>query len=127
MAAFGLILVLKESLPYLLFTDFSIFYDFFSCHENQQTKLLGISALYEIALNFHVYHCTSLHLFFLAARDALGIKHAMVKIRPLSQATRAAKAKARACAGEPVTSLPLFLIDAEVTVRTGRFSRSRVP
>lgn len=32
------------------------------------------------------------------ARDALGIKHTMVKIRPLSQATRAAKAKARACA-----------------------------
>lgn len=31
-------------------------------------------------------------------RDALGIKHTMVKIRPLSQATRAAKAKARACA-----------------------------
>ncbi|XP_038957350.1 coiled-coil domain-containing protein R3HCC1L isoform X1 [Rattus norvegicus] len=34
----------------------------------------------------------------IAARDALGIKHTMVKIRPLSQATRAAKAKARACA-----------------------------
>ncbi|GAB1302434.1 Coiled-coil domain-containing protein R3HCC1L [Apodemus speciosus] len=34
----------------------------------------------------------------ITARDALGIKHAMVKIRPLSQATRAAKAKARACA-----------------------------
>ncbi|XP_062054853.1 coiled-coil domain-containing protein R3HCC1L-like [Lepus europaeus] len=32
------------------------------------------------------------------ARDALGIKHTMVKIRPLSQATRAAKAKARAFA-----------------------------
>uniref|UniRef100_A0A2K5J9D8 R3H domain and coiled-coil containing 1 like n=1 Tax=Colobus angolensis palliatus TaxID=336983 RepID=A0A2K5J9D8_COLAP len=31
-------------------------------------------------------------------RDALGIKHTMVKIRPLSQATRAAKAKARAYA-----------------------------
>ncbi|CAH6954826.1 R3hcc1l [Phodopus roborovskii] len=34
----------------------------------------------------------------ITARDALGIKHTMVKIRPLSQATRAAKAKARACA-----------------------------
>ncbi|XP_008702714.1 coiled-coil domain-containing protein R3HCC1L isoform X2 [Ursus maritimus] len=32
------------------------------------------------------------------ARDALGSKHTMVKIRPLSQATRAAKAKARAYA-----------------------------
>lgn len=32
------------------------------------------------------------------ARDALAIKHSMVKIRPLSQATRAAKAKARAFA-----------------------------
>lgn len=34
----------------------------------------------------------------ITARDALGTKHTMVKIRPLSQATRAAKAKARACA-----------------------------
>ncbi|XP_045424645.1 coiled-coil domain-containing protein R3HCC1L [Lemur catta] len=34
----------------------------------------------------------------ITARDALGIKHTMVKIRPLSQATRAAKAKARAYA-----------------------------
>ncbi|XP_006925962.1 coiled-coil domain-containing protein R3HCC1L isoform X1 [Pteropus alecto] len=34
----------------------------------------------------------------ITARDALGSKHAMVKIRPLSQATRAAKAKARAYA-----------------------------
>ncbi|XP_075830237.1 coiled-coil domain-containing protein R3HCC1L [Microtus pennsylvanicus] len=34
----------------------------------------------------------------ITARDALGIKHTMVKIRPLSQATRAAKAKARAFA-----------------------------
>ncbi|XP_076981809.1 coiled-coil domain-containing protein R3HCC1L isoform X2 [Tamandua tetradactyla] len=34
----------------------------------------------------------------LTARDALGSKHTMVKIRPLSQATRAAKAKARAYA-----------------------------
>uniref|UniRef100_A0A673TRZ3 R3H domain and coiled-coil containing 1 like n=1 Tax=Suricata suricatta TaxID=37032 RepID=A0A673TRZ3_SURSU len=32
----------------------------------------------------------------ITARDALGSKHTMVKIRPLSQATRAAKAKARA-------------------------------
>lgn len=47
---------------------------------------------------------TSLHLFLFAARDALGIKHTMVKIRPLSQATRAAKAKARAFAGKPVIS-----------------------
>lgn len=43
----------------------------------------------------------SLYLFLFAARDALGSKHTMVKIRPLSQATRAAKAKARAYAGEP--------------------------
>lgn len=34
----------------------------------------------------------------ITARDALGSKHTMVKIRPLSQATRAAKAKARAYA-----------------------------
>ncbi|XP_037661197.1 coiled-coil domain-containing protein R3HCC1L isoform X2 [Choloepus didactylus] len=34
----------------------------------------------------------------LTARDALGSKYTMVKIRPLSQATRAAKAKARAYA-----------------------------
>ncbi|XP_005407713.1 PREDICTED: coiled-coil domain-containing protein R3HCC1L [Chinchilla lanigera] len=34
----------------------------------------------------------------ITARDALSIKHTMVKIRPLSQATRAAKAKARAYA-----------------------------
>lgn len=34
----------------------------------------------------------------ITARDALGDKHTMVKIRPLSQATRAAKAKARAFA-----------------------------
>uniref|UniRef100_A0A5F5PZD9 R3H domain and coiled-coil containing 1 like n=2 Tax=Equus TaxID=9789 RepID=A0A5F5PZD9_HORSE len=34
----------------------------------------------------------------ITARDALGSKHAMVKTRPLSQATRAAKAKARAYA-----------------------------
>ncbi|XP_075390115.1 coiled-coil domain-containing protein R3HCC1L [Tenrec ecaudatus] len=34
----------------------------------------------------------------ITARDALGSKHTMVKIRPLSQATSAAKAKARACA-----------------------------
>uniref|UniRef100_A0A4X2LD38 R3H domain and coiled-coil containing 1 like n=2 Tax=Vombatus ursinus TaxID=29139 RepID=A0A4X2LD38_VOMUR len=34
----------------------------------------------------------------ITARDALNSKHMMVKIRPLSQATRAAKAKARACA-----------------------------
>lgn len=34
----------------------------------------------------------------ITARDALGSKHSMVKIRPLSQATRAAKAKARAYA-----------------------------
>ncbi|XP_004701070.1 coiled-coil domain-containing protein R3HCC1L [Echinops telfairi] len=34
----------------------------------------------------------------ITARDALGSKHTMVKIRPLSQATPAAKAKARACA-----------------------------
>ncbi|XP_051837782.1 coiled-coil domain-containing protein R3HCC1L [Antechinus flavipes] len=34
----------------------------------------------------------------ITARDALSSKHMMVKIRPLSQATRAAKAKARACA-----------------------------
>ncbi|XP_053440594.1 coiled-coil domain-containing protein R3HCC1L [Nycticebus coucang] len=34
----------------------------------------------------------------ITARDALGTKHTMVKIRPLSQATRAAKAKARAYA-----------------------------
>lgn len=47
---------------------------------------------------------TSLHVFFFAARDALGSKHTMVKIRPLSQATRAAKAKARAYAGEPIIS-----------------------
>ena len=48
---------------------------------------------------------TSLYIFILfTARDALGSKHTMVKIRPLSQATRAAKAKARAYAGKPVTS-----------------------
>lgn len=35
-----------------------------------------------------------------AARDALSTKHLMVKTRPLSQGTRAAKAKARAYAGE---------------------------
>lgn len=34
----------------------------------------------------------------ITARDALGSKHSMVKMRPLSQATRAAKAKARAYA-----------------------------
>ncbi|XP_054437301.1 coiled-coil domain-containing protein R3HCC1L [Pteronotus mesoamericanus] len=34
----------------------------------------------------------------ITARDALGSKHTMVKIRPLSQASRAAKAKARAYA-----------------------------
>ncbi|XP_008830181.1 coiled-coil domain-containing protein R3HCC1L [Nannospalax galili] len=34
----------------------------------------------------------------ITARDALGIKHTMLKIRPLSQATRAAKAKAKAYA-----------------------------
>uniref|UniRef100_A0A8C3YQ70 R3H domain and coiled-coil containing 1 like n=1 Tax=Catagonus wagneri TaxID=51154 RepID=A0A8C3YQ70_9CETA len=34
----------------------------------------------------------------ITARDALGSKHTMVKMRPLSQATRAAKAKARAYA-----------------------------
>lgn len=34
----------------------------------------------------------------ITARDALSIKHTMVKIRPLSQATRAAKAKAKAYA-----------------------------
>ncbi|XP_028916181.1 coiled-coil domain-containing protein R3HCC1L [Ornithorhynchus anatinus] len=34
----------------------------------------------------------------ITARDALGSRYTMVKIRPLSQATRAAKAKARACA-----------------------------
>ncbi|XP_039077147.1 coiled-coil domain-containing protein R3HCC1L isoform X1 [Hyaena hyaena] len=34
----------------------------------------------------------------ITARDALGSKHTMLKIRPLSQATRAAKAKARAYA-----------------------------
>lgn len=45
----------------------------------------------------------SLPLFLFVARDALGSKHTMVKIRPLSQATRAAKAKARAYAGEPIT------------------------
>lgn len=45
---------------------------------------------------------TSLPLFLFVARDALGSKHTMVKIRPLSQATRAAKAKARAYAGEPI-------------------------
>lgn len=35
-----------------------------------------------------------------AARDALSSRHVMVKTRPLAQGTRAAKAKARACAGE---------------------------
>ncbi|XP_066095816.1 coiled-coil domain-containing protein R3HCC1L isoform X2 [Saccopteryx bilineata] len=34
----------------------------------------------------------------ITARDALGSKHTMVKVRPLSQATRAAKAKAKAYA-----------------------------
>uniref|UniRef100_A0A8C2U875 Uncharacterized protein n=1 Tax=Coturnix japonica TaxID=93934 RepID=A0A8C2U875_COTJA len=36
----------------------------------------------------------------ITARDALSTKHLMVKTRPLSQGTRAAKAKARAYAGE---------------------------
>ncbi|XP_074987238.1 coiled-coil domain-containing protein R3HCC1L isoform X4 [Caretta caretta] len=34
----------------------------------------------------------------IAARDALSSRHVMVKTRPLAQGTRAAKAKARACA-----------------------------
>jgi len=42
------------------------------------------------------WHCAALP----AARDALSTKHLMVKTRPLSQGTRAAKAKARAYAGE---------------------------
>ncbi|KAM6182983.1 coiled-coil domain-containing protein R3HCC1L [Erethizon dorsatum] len=44
----------------------------------------------------------------ITARDALNIKHTMVKIRPLSQATRAAKAKARAYAEflQPVKERP---------------------
>lgn len=57
----------------------------------------------------------SLYLFLFAARDALGSKHTMVKIRPLSQATRAAKAKARAYAGEPNVRC-LFLGNSSVTV-----------
>uniref|UniRef100_A0A8I5ZR31 R3H domain and coiled-coil containing 1-like n=1 Tax=Rattus norvegicus TaxID=10116 RepID=A0A8I5ZR31_RAT len=69
-------------------------YDF--PQEFRTEDLLRIFCSYHA--NFRVHHFTSLHLFFLAARDALGIKHTMVKIRPLSQATRAAKAKARACA-----------------------------
>ncbi|PKU32110.1 r3h and coiled-coil domain-containing protein 1- hypothetical protein [Limosa lapponica baueri] len=36
----------------------------------------------------------------ITARDALSTKHLMVKTRPLSQGTRASKAKARAYAGE---------------------------
>lgn len=52
----------------------------------------------------------SLYLFLFAARDALGSKHTMVKIRPLSQATRAAKAKARAYAGEPNVRCFFFLL-----------------
>lgn len=58
----------------------------------------------------------SLYLFLFAARDALGSKHTMVKIRPLSQATRAAKAKARAYAGEPNVSFSFFLVNSTVTV-----------
>lgn len=57
---------------------------------------------------------TLLYLFLFAARDALAIKHSMVKIRPLSQATRAAKAKARAFAGEPVICLFFFLLMVEL-------------
>lgn len=40
------------------------------------------------------------HYSLPAARDALSTKHLMVKTRPLSQGTRASKAKARAYAGE---------------------------
>lgn len=42
------------------------------------------------------WHCAALP----TALDALSTKHLMVKTRPLSQGTRAAKAKARAYAGE---------------------------
>ncbi|XP_067393326.1 coiled-coil domain-containing protein R3HCC1L-like [Emydura macquarii macquarii] len=43
-----------------------------------------------------------------AARDALSSRHVMVKTRPLAQGTRAAKAKARACADclQPVKERP---------------------
>lgn len=67
----------------------------------------------------------SLHLFLFAARDALGSKHAMVKTRPLSQATRAAKAKARAYAGKPVIS-GLYHVDSGVIVFYSTCAASRV-
>ncbi|XP_029465989.1 coiled-coil domain-containing protein R3HCC1L isoform X4 [Rhinatrema bivittatum] len=43
-------------------------------------------------------HALGLFSSPIAARDALNTKHPMVKVRPLSQATRATKSKARSCA-----------------------------
>ncbi|XP_030058767.1 coiled-coil domain-containing protein R3HCC1L isoform X2 [Microcaecilia unicolor] len=43
-------------------------------------------------------HALGLFSSHIAAQDALKTKHPMVKVRPLSQATRASKTKARACA-----------------------------
>eukprot|EP00079_Xenopus_tropicalis_P028039 XP_012822599.1 PREDICTED: coiled-coil domain-containing protein R3HCC1L-like [Xenopus tropicalis] len=42
-------------------------------------------------------HALGLFASPITARDALSSKNPMVKVRPLSQATRASKAKARAC------------------------------
>ncbi|XP_068923257.1 coiled-coil domain-containing protein R3HCC1L [Petaurus breviceps papuanus] len=70
----------------------------------------------------------------ITARDALNTKHMMVKIRPLSQATRAAKAKARACAeflqpakARPETSAALArrLVISALGVRSQRTKAER--
>ncbi|XP_044521681.1 coiled-coil domain-containing protein R3HCC1L [Gracilinanus agilis] len=70
----------------------------------------------------------------ITARDALSSKHMMVKIRPLSQATRAAKAKARACAeflqpakARPETSAALArrLVISALGVRSQRTKAER--
>ncbi|XP_043845130.1 coiled-coil domain-containing protein R3HCC1L isoform X2 [Dromiciops gliroides] len=70
----------------------------------------------------------------ITARDALSTKHMMVKVRPLSQATRAAKAKARACAeflqpakARPETSAALArrLVISALGVRSQRTKAER--
>ncbi|XP_036593093.1 coiled-coil domain-containing protein R3HCC1L [Trichosurus vulpecula] len=70
----------------------------------------------------------------ITARDALNSKHMMVKIRPLSQATKAARAKARACAeflqpakARPETSAALArrLVISALGVRSQRTKAER--